>query len=277
MARSSDVAGPRFVARRIESDPIILLAATRDGYPSVLGDAGLPEHRLGGLDDMTATELLDVSAPQLSLAERRRVLREAAGNPLALLELPAVVRQYEGVRWAAGPLPLTERLERAFAARVSELPDLTRLVLLVAALDDRDEISEISEILNTGSVIAARELDLEVAAPAVQARIIDVDLQDVPLPPSADSLGGRSERRRGGPPICARGIGERAGGPARPTGMAPSGSALRRARGDCAGARTGSQPGAHAPVPGIPEARDHLPWRAEHYARAPFPGWRRCR
>jgi hypothetical protein len=166
-----------FVARRIESDPIILLAATRDGYPSVLGDAGLPEHRLGGLDDMTATELLDVSAPQLSLAERRRVLREAAGNPLALLELPAVVRQYEGVRWAAGPLPLTERLERAFAARVSELPDLTRLVLLVAALDDRDEISEISEILNTGSVIAARELDLEVAAPAVQARIIDVDLQ----------------------------------------------------------------------------------------------------
>jgi DNA-binding CsgD family transcriptional regulator len=163
-----------FVARRIESDPIILLAATRDGYSSVLGDADLPEHRLGALDDATAAELLDLSAPQLSLAARSRVLREAAGNPLALLELPAVVPPDEDERWAPGPLPLTERLERTFAARVSELPDQTRLVLLVAALDDGDETSE---ILNTGSVIAGRTLDLEDAAPAVQARIVDIDLQ----------------------------------------------------------------------------------------------------
>ena len=37
-----------FVARRIESDPVVLLAAARDGYPSPLADAGLPEHRLAG-------------------------------------------------------------------------------------------------------------------------------------------------------------------------------------------------------------------------------------
>src|SRR5215831_10116637 len=43
-----------FVARRIESDPIILLAATREGYPSVLGDAGVPERTVSGLDDVTA-------------------------------------------------------------------------------------------------------------------------------------------------------------------------------------------------------------------------------
>src|SRR6202521_2822678 len=79
-----------FVARRIESDPIIMLAAARDGYPSVLVDAGLPEHRLAGLDNATAGALLDAAAPQLPLAARTRVLREAAGNPLALLELPAV-------------------------------------------------------------------------------------------------------------------------------------------------------------------------------------------
>src|ERR687887_2066055 len=46
------------VARRIESDPIVLLAAIRDGYPSVLGEAGLPEHKLVGLDDSTAAALL---------------------------------------------------------------------------------------------------------------------------------------------------------------------------------------------------------------------------
>ncbi len=117
-----------FVARRIESDPIIMLAAARDGYPSVLGDAGLPEHRLAGLDDATAGALLDAAAPELPLAARTRVLREAAGNPLALLELPAVAGGPEDGQWVPGGLPLTERLERAFAARVSELPDETRLV-----------------------------------------------------------------------------------------------------------------------------------------------------
>src|SRR5262249_11182361 len=78
-----------FVARRIESDPIILLAAIRDGYPSVLAEAGLPELRLAGLSDATAEALLDITAPRLPLLSRSRVLREAAGNPLALLELPA--------------------------------------------------------------------------------------------------------------------------------------------------------------------------------------------
>src|SRR5262249_2628415 len=50
-----------FVARRIESDPIVLLSATRDGYDSVLADSGLPEHRLGGLDEAAAAALLDAT------------------------------------------------------------------------------------------------------------------------------------------------------------------------------------------------------------------------
>src|SRR5215210_800330 len=56
-----------FVARRIESDPIVLLAAIRDGYASVLAEAGLPEHSLVGLDDTTAAALLDAAAPELSI------------------------------------------------------------------------------------------------------------------------------------------------------------------------------------------------------------------
>jgi DNA-binding CsgD family transcriptional regulator len=163
-----------FVARRIESDPIVLLAATREGYPSLLGDAGVREHVVGGLDDMVAGALLDAVAPQLSLRARGRVLREAAGNPLALIELPRVVRQHADEGWASGPLPLTERLERAFVARVSELPDEARLVLLVAALDDGDGMGE---ILRAASIVAGRTLDLGAAAPAAVARIIDADLQ----------------------------------------------------------------------------------------------------
>jgi hypothetical protein len=163
-----------FVARRIESDPIILLAAIRDGYPSVLGDAGLPEVGLAGLDDVTAGTLLDRSAPELSLATRSRVLREAAGNPLALLELPGAAGEREDGGGVPGGLPLSDRLERAFATRVSDLPDATRLVLLVAALNDEDAISE---TLQAGAAMTGADLGFDVVAPAVEAGVVDVDPQ----------------------------------------------------------------------------------------------------
>jgi DNA-binding CsgD family transcriptional regulator len=188
-----------FVARRIESDPIILLAAIRDGYPSVLGDAGLQMLSLAGLDDAAAGALLDASAPQLALASRGRVLREAAGNPLALLELPAVVGEREGEGWLpGGGLPLSDRLERAFAARVSDLPEATRLVLLVAALNDADAMSE---ILQAGSVVVGADLDVDVVAPAAEVGIVKVDLQTLrfrhPLIRSAIAQSaGLGERRR---------------------------------------------------------------------------------
>src|SRR5215211_3264385 len=165
-----------FVGRRIESDPILLLAAARDGYPSVFGEAGLPEHRVAGLDEATAAALLDASAPQLPIATRIRVLREAAGNPLALLELPAVIGRQEDEQLMAGGVPLTERLERAFAARVSELPEATRLLALVAALSDADDLNE---VLEASSAIAGTTLALEDAGPAVEAGIVDADLQAV--------------------------------------------------------------------------------------------------
>src|SRR5829696_3417387 len=163
-----------FVARRVESDPILLLAAIRDGYPSVFGEAGLPEHKLVGLDDPTAAALLDAVASGLPVAARTRVLREAAGNPLAILELPAVVGGHEDEQWVAGGLPLTERLERAFADRVADLPDATRLVLLVAALSDEDGLNE---ILKVSTAVAGASVDLDAAAPAVEAGVVDAGRQ----------------------------------------------------------------------------------------------------
>ena len=186
-----------FVARRIESDPIVLLAALRDGYPSALADAGLPELRLAGLDDATAGALLDVAAPALPLASRSRVLREAAGNPLALLELPAVSGEREDDEALPGGLPLSDRLERAFAARASDLPDATRLVLLVAALNDSDSLSE---IVAAGSAVVGADLDLDVVAPAAEAGIVKVDLQTLrfrhPLMRSAIAQSASLEERR---------------------------------------------------------------------------------
>jgi DNA-binding CsgD family transcriptional regulator len=187
-----------FLARRIESDPILLLAATREGYPSVLLDAGLPEHTLAGLDEVTAAALLDAAAPDLPLVARTQILRGAAGNPLALLELPTVAGRHEDQQSASGGLPLTERLEHAFAARVADLPEGTRLVLLVAALNDEDTLSE---ILRAAGAVAGTQLDVDAAASAAEAGIVDTDLQSIrfrhPLIRSAIAQSaGLADRRR---------------------------------------------------------------------------------
>ncbi|MEA2216750.1 MAG: hypothetical protein QOK19_2311 [Solirubrobacteraceae bacterium] len=166
-----------FVARRIESDQVLLLVAARDGYPGGLAHAGLSELRLTALDDATAAALLDSVAPDLSLGVRRRVLDGAAGNPLALTELPAAfARGANDEGWLAGAAPLTERLERAFADRVSDLPDRTRVLLLAAALSDEDRLDE---ILAASTAVAGTAVDLASAAPAVESGIVDADLRTI--------------------------------------------------------------------------------------------------
>jgi DNA-binding CsgD family transcriptional regulator len=163
-----------FVARRLQSDPVVLLAAVREGYPSPLVDAGLPQHRLGALAPAEAMTLLDASAQQLPPVIRDRLLGEAAGNPLALLELPVTAARLDPV--ASGSPPLTQRLEQAFAARVSDLPEATRLLLLVAALSDDDGLSE---ILEAASAVAGTTLGPDLLEPAAAAAIVDLDMHGV--------------------------------------------------------------------------------------------------
>src|SRR5580704_14472164 len=77
-----------FVARRLTAEPVALLVAVRDGLASPLSDAGLPGLRLAGLIDPAPAALLDARTPGLDPVLRERLLAEAAGNPLALVELP---------------------------------------------------------------------------------------------------------------------------------------------------------------------------------------------
>ena len=163
-----------FVARRLESDPIVLLAASCDGYRTALDVAGLAELRLAALEPDAAAELLTVSARNLSVSMRRRLLREAAGNPLALFELPEAAARLEHGAPLPDTLPLTERLEHAFAARVSDLPEETRLLLLVAALNDGESVNE---VLLAAGAVAGDTLRLELLEPADQASIIDLDVR----------------------------------------------------------------------------------------------------
>ena len=183
-----------FIARRIESDPIVLLVATRDGHPSPLAGAGLPEYALAALGAAAATELLETSAPQLAPAARSRMLREAAGNPLALIELPLARHP---APLPGDPLPLTDRLEQAFAARVADLPEATQWLLLVAAVDDEEYVSE---VLRAGSIAAGAELGVGDLQPAAEAAIVDLDVHTVrfrhPLMRSAVLQSASAQRRR---------------------------------------------------------------------------------
>src|SRR5256885_13879966 len=128
----------QFVARRIESDPAVLLFAVREGVASCFDDADLSELPLAGLDEESSNALLDLAATRLPSDLRRRILEEAAGNPLALIELPAAAAELGARAEQSGPLPLTARLEQTFSSRLTTLDTDVQRPLLLAALDDLD-------------------------------------------------------------------------------------------------------------------------------------------
>ncbi|WP_433727303.1 AAA family ATPase [Actinoplanes sp. CA-051413] len=183
-----------FVARRLEHEPICMLIAARDGAGSRIDDAGLPEIRLGPLDDATAALLLDATADGLPLDARRRILAEALGNPLALIELP---RAAPAGSTSSAPLPLTQRLERAFAISMAGLSAPVRALLLVAALDDGGDQER---ILSAASILAGRAVGAAelVAAQAVRAFTLDGDALRFrhPLVRSAVYQGSPAAQRR---------------------------------------------------------------------------------
>ena len=186
-----------FIARRLESDPIVLLAAIREGYPTAFSADELPELRLQPLDPASATRLLADSGDQLSAGERTRILREAAGNPLALVELPSIAHRLDDDQLMPGLVPLTERLEHAFAARAADLPPSTQLLLLVAALNDSESLSE---VLQAGRMVADQPVGVEALQAAADVAIVELDERTVrfrhPLMRSAVRQSASVEQRR---------------------------------------------------------------------------------
>src|SRR6202043_586646 len=119
-----------FIAPRLESTRTLLVIGLRDRFETPLRSAHLPEIQLGPLDDVASTELLTRVAPKLEPTMRRRILDEALGNPLALVELPRALRQAsESQETAPHGMPLTDRLERTFSAQASRLPTDTQSAL----------------------------------------------------------------------------------------------------------------------------------------------------
>jgi DNA-binding CsgD family transcriptional regulator len=162
-----------FIARRLETEPIALVAAVRAGYPTPLDEARLEVLELGRLSAAAASQLLDRNAPHLHPVLRARVLAEAAGNPLALVELARALPPSGAadIGLSAEPPTLTRRLERAFAARLDDLPEATRMCLLAAALDGR---ASPDEVVRCAALLLQRPVEVSALDPAAEAALIDV-------------------------------------------------------------------------------------------------------
>ena len=162
-----------FIARRLESEPVALLVSVRTGFATPLGDASLPTLELERLSPSAAAAVLDRTAPDLHPVFRARVLAEAAGNPLALVELVRAEGTAESSdgQLSDTPLTITARLERAFGAQLDGLPEDTRDVLLAAALDSRVSLEE---LVRAASMVSRQPLGVSDLDPAVAAELVSI-------------------------------------------------------------------------------------------------------
>jgi DNA-binding CsgD family transcriptional regulator len=157
-----------FVGRRLLADPLGLVISTREVDPEF---SGLSELVLGGLlaaDAMALLRSLPGVPPDIELCAR--IVSEAHGNPLALLEWRRALTSAE--TGAASGFPrsgsVAGRLEQAFRHRLARLPlDAQRFALVAAAepVGNASLVWRAAERLGVGG---------EAALPAVDAGLIEI-------------------------------------------------------------------------------------------------------
>ena len=164
-----------FVGRRIEFDEISLIMAMRDGTQTDrrLRDSLLPTLRVEPLTNEAATALLDHVAPNLNARARARILLEAGGNPLGLLELSDEVRRRgDDLAMPSTVVSLPARLEQTYAGVVAELPHATRSLLMMAAFNDSQSLQE---TLDATALAFSDRITLDDLEPAIAARLVSVE------------------------------------------------------------------------------------------------------
>ena len=158
-----------FAGSRLDAERLVMLLGARGEAPPAGFDRGFPELRLEPLSAADAGRLLDEQPrPPLGRA-RAQVLSQAAGNPMALIELARVVADDPAAsrRWAAEPLPLTDRLRAVIASRFAALPERARAALVLAAVADGPDLG--------AAAGGGGGSDAQTLAPAEQLGLITID------------------------------------------------------------------------------------------------------
>jgi DNA-binding CsgD family transcriptional regulator len=162
-----------FVSRRLDGSRIGFLAASRPAADSFFEGGQLAKYELQPLDDDGALALLNSRFPGLAAGVRDRILAQAQGSPLALVELPTALTGPQRAARAHVPavLPLSPRLRALYASRISALPPATRHLLLLLALDGTEDLAVLRIAMEGSDILSA-------LAPAESDRLVTVDDQN---------------------------------------------------------------------------------------------------
>jgi DNA-binding CsgD family transcriptional regulator len=120
-------------ARRLREARIAILFAVRHEEEPRFSLEGIEPLAVEPLEPHAALDLVTRTAPSLDEATAEQIVASAAGNPLALLELPSLARS--GIPLLAEPLPPGEAGRRLFGRRLRALDIDERLALLAAAAE----------------------------------------------------------------------------------------------------------------------------------------------
>jgi DNA-binding CsgD family transcriptional regulator/tetratricopeptide (TPR) repeat protein len=159
-----------FVARRLLAEAVGLVFALRESGDEHEFD-GLPELVIEGLPADDARRLLDATIPgPIDERVKARILGEAGGNPLALLELPRGRKPtaIAGEFGLPAQMPLTSRIEQGFVRQLESFSRDTRRLLLLAAAEpvgDAPLLWRAAERLGVGG---------QAAAPAQIAGLVEI-------------------------------------------------------------------------------------------------------
>ena len=182
-----------FVARRLLAEPVGLVFAVREPN-DVLRHLAVLE--VGGLRPGDARALLS-SALQFKLDEqvRDRILAEARGNPLALLELPRGLSATELAGFGTGAMSkVPTGLDENFRRRIEVLPEETRRLLLIAAADPLGDAVLVRRAAELCGIAAGA------AAPAVESGLCEfgarIRFRHPLVRAAAYGVGSLDERRR---------------------------------------------------------------------------------
>jgi tetratricopeptide (TPR) repeat protein len=158
-----------FAGSRLDTEPVVLLVGVRGQAPPAGFDRGFPELRLEPLSAADARRLLDQQPQPPRGRARAQVLAQAGDNPLALIELAKVIADDPAAsrRWAAEPLPLTDRLSAVITSRFASLPGQGQAALLLAAVADSPDLA--------AAASHGAGPDAAALAPAEQLGLVKVD------------------------------------------------------------------------------------------------------
>ncbi|MGI5450695.1 AAA family ATPase [Streptomyces sp. CA-243310] len=159
----SSVKALAFLARRVSAESIALVFASREPSRHPELDQ-LPGHVLRSLGESDARALLAaaVRAP-LDERVRDRILGEARGNPLALVELPRTAGLAGMAGGFAQPATVPGVIEQSFRARLELLAPAARLLVTLAAAEpigDPGLLWRAAELLGIDATAVAQSVPL---------------------------------------------------------------------------------------------------------------------